>query len=65
MADCRVVDGIGNHVTFVFGEGARFLAGAFGEFLAGEPACPAGRPSHGDREDRTMGRDPNLRERMR
>jgi hypothetical protein len=38
MADCRVVDGIGNHLTFVFGEGARLVSGAIGEFLAGEPA---------------------------
>ena len=25
MADCRLVDGIGNHITFVFGDGAQVL----------------------------------------
>ena len=38
MADCRVVDGVGNHLTFVFGDGAQVLTGAIGEFLAGEPS---------------------------
>ncbi len=34
MADCRLVDGVGNHLTFVFGDAARVLTGAIGEFLA-------------------------------
>ena len=33
MADCRVVDGIGNHLTFVFGDGAQLLVRVIGEFL--------------------------------
>jgi hypothetical protein len=36
MADCTVVDGIGNHITFMFGEGAQRLTSAVAEFLAGE-----------------------------
>jgi hypothetical protein len=35
MADCRVVDGVGNHMTFVFGQGAQVLTAAIAEFLAG------------------------------
>lgn len=38
MADCRVVDGIGNHLTFMFGPGALSLSSAVAEFLAGAPA---------------------------
>jgi pimeloyl-ACP methyl ester carboxylesterase len=38
MADCRVVDGVGNHLTFVFGPGANVLTGAITEFLAEAPA---------------------------
>jgi pimeloyl-ACP methyl ester carboxylesterase len=38
MAHCRVVDGIGNHLTFMFGQGARKLTGVIGEFLADEHA---------------------------
>ena len=38
MRDCRVVDGIGNHITFVFGEGAQVLNAAIREFLAVVPA---------------------------
>ena len=38
MADCRVVDGVGNHITFVFGPGAQVLTGAIAEFLAEAPA---------------------------
>jgi pimeloyl-ACP methyl ester carboxylesterase len=38
MADCRVVDGVGNHLTFVFGPGAKVLTGAITEFLAEAPA---------------------------
>ena len=35
MADCTVVDGVGNHITFMFGEGAQVLTGAVVAFLAG------------------------------
>jgi pimeloyl-ACP methyl ester carboxylesterase len=38
IADCRVVDGIGNHLTFVFGPGAKMLVGVIGEFLGEGPA---------------------------
>jgi pimeloyl-ACP methyl ester carboxylesterase len=38
MADCRVVDGVGNHLTFVFGPGAKVLTRAITEFLAEAPA---------------------------
>lgn len=38
MADCTVVDGTGNHITFMFGAGAPLLTGAMAEFLAGAPA---------------------------
>ena len=38
MADCRVVDGVGNHLTFVFGSGAQVLTAAIAEFLAGVPS---------------------------
>ena len=38
MADCRVVDGAGNHLTFVFGPGAQVLTSAIAEFLAEVPA---------------------------
>jgi pimeloyl-ACP methyl ester carboxylesterase len=38
MADCRVVDGVGNHMTFVFGQGAQVLTAAIAEFVAGVPA---------------------------
>jgi pimeloyl-ACP methyl ester carboxylesterase len=38
MADCRVVDGIGNHLTFVFGRGAQVMTRAIAELLAGEPS---------------------------
>jgi pimeloyl-ACP methyl ester carboxylesterase len=38
MADCKVVDGVGNHITFMFGPGAHVLTGAIGAFLAGEPS---------------------------
>ena len=34
MADCRIVDGVGNHLTFVFGPGAQVLTSAIAEFLA-------------------------------
>jgi hypothetical protein len=36
MADGRLSDGIGNHITFLFGEGAPVLTRAIAEFLAGE-----------------------------
>ena len=35
MADCTVVDGIGNHITFAFGDGAQMLTGAIAAFLTG------------------------------
>jgi pimeloyl-ACP methyl ester carboxylesterase len=35
MADCTVVDGVGNHITFMFGEGAQVLTSAVVAFLAG------------------------------
>ena len=38
MADGRLVDGVGNHITFLFGPGAPVLAGEIAAFLAGEPA---------------------------
>jgi pimeloyl-ACP methyl ester carboxylesterase len=38
MADCRVADGIGNHITFMFGEGAQLLSRAIAEFLAAAPS---------------------------
>ena len=38
MADCRLVDGVGNHLTFVFGPGAQVLTGAIAAFLAGGTA---------------------------
>jgi pimeloyl-ACP methyl ester carboxylesterase len=38
MADGRLVDGVGNHITFVFGPGAQILTGAIAAFLAGEPS---------------------------
>lgn len=38
LADCRLVDGVGNHLTFVFGEAARVLADAIAEFLVGGTA---------------------------
>ena len=38
MADGTVVDGVGNHITFVFGAGAQVLTGAIAAFLAGEPS---------------------------
>jgi len=38
MADCRVVDGTGNHLTFVFGPGAQVLTSAIAKFLAKAPA---------------------------
>jgi pimeloyl-ACP methyl ester carboxylesterase len=53
MADCRVVDGIGNHVTFVFGDGARVLTAAIADFLAGA-AVTQGEPEHRDGGHRTM-----------
>jgi len=34
MADCTVVDGVGNHITFMFGGGAQVLTGAVAAFLA-------------------------------
>src|SRR6185436_2194341 len=33
LRDGRLVDGIGNHMTFVFGRGAEVLTGAIAEFL--------------------------------
>jgi pimeloyl-ACP methyl ester carboxylesterase len=33
VEDARLVDGVGNHVTFVFGDGARVLAAAIADFL--------------------------------
>ena len=33
MADCRLVDGVGNHLTFVFGRGAPVLTRAIAGFL--------------------------------
>ena len=41
MADSRLVDGTGNHITFVFGPGASVLTGAIAAFLAGEPPSAA------------------------
>ena len=38
MADCRLVDGIGNHLTFVFGDGAQVLTTAIAGFLDGATA---------------------------
>ena len=38
MPDCRVVDGVGNHITFVFGPGAKVLTREIGEFLAVVPS---------------------------
>lgn len=38
MADCRLVDGIGNHLTFVFGDGAQVLTTAIAGFLGGARA---------------------------
>ena len=38
LTDCRLVDGIGNHLTFVFGDGATVLTDAIVEFLVGVPA---------------------------
>lgn len=35
MADCRLVDGVGNHLTFVFGDAAHVLTAAVAEFLVG------------------------------
>ena len=46
MADGRLVDGVGNHITFVFGPGAPVLTGAIAAFLAGR-AVVSGR-STGD-----------------
>ena len=48
LPDCRLVDGIGNHMTFVFGRGARVLSDAVSEFLAEGDAHPRRKP-------RTMG----------
>ena len=39
MADCRLVDGVGNHITFVFGDGAQRV-----------DECDRRRFSHGERE---------------
>jgi pimeloyl-ACP methyl ester carboxylesterase len=36
MADCKLVDGVGNHITFMFGPGAQVLTSAIAAFLAGE-----------------------------
>ena len=36
MADCTVVDGIGNHITFMFGDGAQVLTSADGGVPGGE-----------------------------
>jgi pimeloyl-ACP methyl ester carboxylesterase len=33
MAECKVVDGIGNHITFVFGSGAQLLTHEIATFL--------------------------------
>ena len=38
MADCRLVDGIGNHFTFLFGRGAGVLTDAVASFLVEAPA---------------------------
>jgi pimeloyl-ACP methyl ester carboxylesterase len=38
MTDCTVVDGVGNHITFMFGPGARVVTGAIAAFLARQPA---------------------------
>jgi hypothetical protein len=38
MPDCRVVDGLGNHITFVFGPGGRLVTQAIAEFLAVVPS---------------------------
>jgi pimeloyl-ACP methyl ester carboxylesterase len=38
MADGRLVDGVGNHITFVFGPGAQVLTGAIAAFFAGKPS---------------------------
>ena len=53
MADGRLVDGVGNHITFVFGPGAPVLTGAIAAFLAGEPSTAvvpgtAGQPASYD-----------------
>jgi len=54
LPDGRLVDGIGNHMTFVFGKGAELLTQAIGEFLA-EPAGNGYLPQH-TRDRRTMER---------
>ena len=38
MADCTVVDGVGNHITFMFGPGARVVTDAIAAFLAADPS---------------------------
>ena len=53
MADCRLVDGIGNHITFVFGEGARQLTGEIAAFLA-EAGATEGQPEQRLGSLRTM-----------
>jgi pimeloyl-ACP methyl ester carboxylesterase len=53
MADCRLVDGVGNHMTFVFGEGARVLVDAIAEFLAPVGGTP-GEPEHAAGADHRM-----------
>jgi pimeloyl-ACP methyl ester carboxylesterase len=53
LPDGRLLDGIGNHMTFVFGEGAEVLTHAIAEFVA-KPV--AGRyPRHGSGDSHTMG----------
>jgi len=42
MADCRLVDGIGNHLTFLFGKGARVLTDAVAGFLCGGSSASGG-----------------------
>ena len=38
LPDGRLLDGIGNHMTFVFGAGAAVLTAAIAEFVAEVPA---------------------------
>ena len=38
MADCRLFDGVGNHLTFVFGDAAGVVTDAIAAFLAGVTA---------------------------
>ena len=55
MADCRVVDGVGNHLTFVFGPGAQVLTRAIAGFLAECAVSVSGTGHAVGAEHRTMG----------